>query len=142
MNDHRKMPRRFARRAARLNALCRRLGLTPLSDERIQASFESRERRRAEVRKANDRYAGCLSVTATAQGLGVRRTHLFELLEEWSWLARDEVGATWRATDDALADGWVVQRGPESISWVQLTPSGQGEIARRLGLDPNADGDR
>ncbi|SOE66814.1 hypothetical protein SAMN05414139_02915 [Burkholderia sp. D7] len=56
-NAHKKVPRRFAKRAARLNAICKRLGLKQIDDERIQASFEARERRREEVRKATDPFA-------------------------------------------------------------------------------------
>ena len=139
MSDRRrkKMTPRFAKRAARMNALCTRLGLQPLDDDRIQASFEARERRCAEVRKQNDPYTGCKSVTAFATALGMRRADLFGWLEHEGWLHRDEDG--WRGTREAAEAGWVVMRGPESIAWPQIAPNGQRELANLLDVHPDAD---
>ncbi|MBC8748527.1 MULTISPECIES: phage antirepressor KilAC domain-containing protein [Paraburkholderia] len=136
-------------RAARWLYLAKRAG-SPLSSPEFVAAVVARgERRDEEIRQSREeaaraereKFAGYLSVTATAQGLGVRRTHLFALLESMGWLVRDEVGAKWCAADDALTAGWIVQRGPRSIEWPQLTPEGRHEIALRLGLDPTADRD-
>ncbi|MDH6150508.1 hypothetical protein OKW46_004433 [Paraburkholderia sp. WSM4179] len=127
VNDHRKMTPRFARRAARLNDLCKRLGVTPLDESRVQAIFE----RRVERRGRGNFYADCMSVTATAKALGLRRGDLFELLVREGWLYRTS-DDRWCATAQALADELAVMRGPSSIAWPQLTPHGRAEIARRL----------
>ncbi|WP_255631305.1 hypothetical protein [Caballeronia sp. dw_19] len=41
MTDHRKMTPRFAKRVAQMRAICEKLGLKPLSEERAQEIFES-----------------------------------------------------------------------------------------------------
>ncbi|MGF6857331.1 phage antirepressor KilAC domain-containing protein [Paraburkholderia sp. CI3] len=128
MNDcRREMTPKFARRAARLRALCEKLGLKPLDESRVQAIFE----RRVERRRRDDIYADCMSVTATAKALGLRRGDLFELFVREGWLYRTS-DDRWRATAQALTDGVAVMRGPSSIAWPQLTPDGRAEISRRL----------
>jgi hypothetical protein len=134
MNDARKkMTPRFAKRAAQMNALCKRLGLKPLDEARVQSAYE----RRVERRGTED-YAGCMSVTATAQALGVRRSALFEWLDREGWMHRTD-GSGWHAMHHALSNGWVVMRGPASIAWPQITSDGRAEIARHFGVCPDAD---
>lgn len=104
MNEVRKtVPRRFAKRGARMNSLCKMLGLQPLSGARILGIFEAHEQRREELRKANDPFANCRSVTATAQALGIRRGVLLEWLQGAGWLYRGEKG--WCATREAVDTG-------------------------------------
>ncbi|CAG9189505.1 hypothetical protein PSP6_10141 [Paraburkholderia tropica] len=40
----------------------------------------------------------------------------------------------WRPTELALSAGWAVLRGRGAVQWVQLTPAGAQEVARRVGL--------
>ena len=75
--------------------------------------------------------------TSVAQMLGMRRSVLFDWLQDEGWLHREADG--WRATSQALDREWVVMRGSESIAWPQITPNGQREIAHRLGLGACAD---
>ncbi|WP_408391260.1 phage antirepressor KilAC domain-containing protein [Paraburkholderia sediminicola] len=103
----------------------------------MQASFEVRERRRAEVRKANAPHSGCWSVTAVARDFGMRRADLFVWLQREDWLQRDEDG--WRATSKAVEGGWVAQREPVGCSWPQITRIGFQEIARHLDVRPDSD---
>ncbi|WP_255219633.1 phage antirepressor KilAC domain-containing protein [Paraburkholderia ginsengisoli] len=85
-----------------------------------------------------DPCAGCLSVTKAAQALGTRRSSLFEWLDREGWLHRTFGGGR-HATSHALSEGWAVQRGKGAVSWPQITAVGFQELARRLGVNPEAD---
>jgi hypothetical protein len=127
------MTQRFARRVAKRRAICENLGLKPLSEGRAQEIFESHAARRDDaIFTARARFADCRSVTATAKMLGMRRAVLFEWLQDAGLLYRDADGV-WRATRKAIERGWLVQRGPESISWAQITRGGWAELERRIG---------
>lgn len=130
-----KFRNKFERRAARFASLVKRLGLPLISDERKEAIYQRAvdiQRRKRAQRKADSRFDGCQSVTATARDLRMARFDLFGWLEREGWLYRVSDG--WRPTERALDAGWTVLRGGGSAQWPQITPAGTQEIARRLGI--------
>jgi hypothetical protein len=134
---------RAERNARRFARLIRASGLT-LPTERIKAGLARAKARDADEREVaarieRERFEGCLSVTDSARELGITRTALFRWLEDADWLRRVERG--WSATSHALADTFVIERGPARIRWVQLTPRGREEIAHRMGSNGDAKGD-
>ncbi|WP_028213354.1 phage antirepressor KilAC domain-containing protein [Paraburkholderia mimosarum] len=122
--------------ANHLADLLRKLGFDELTvQRRVQRALDgarSRRTKRAAEQDAVIRYVGCRSVTDIARGFGMTRIDLFEWLRRAGWLHRTADG--WRVTDEALSDGWAVLRGRGVVRWVQLTPTGAQEIARRLGI--------
>lgn len=134
-DDRKKMSPRFAKRAARMNALCEKLGLKPLAENRVQEIFEAHKAKRGDAfLTTRALYADCRSVTNAARMLGMRRSALFAWLEDGGWLHRVE-GGGWRATREAVDAEWAVQRGPVESSWPQITLAGVQEISRRFNLD-------
>ena len=131
--------RKITKWATELQAILRRLGHSEEEIlgrlERAVAAANDRRVKKAKhtARPIDGRYVGCLSVTKTAQDLGVRRNDLFTVLERTGWLCRTADG--WKATNGALADGWVVMRGSRAVHWAQITEAGRHEIARRIGVD-------
>ncbi|MDR5809528.1 phage antirepressor KilAC domain-containing protein [Caballeronia sp. LZ019] len=127
---------RTARRFARL---MRASGMT-LPTVRMEAALAQAQASDAATREeaariARERFEGCKSVTNSAREIGMSRTALFRWLERADWLARDAHG-NWQANDEAIGLGFVVRRGPASISWPRITPLGQQRIARRFNDEP------
>lgn len=130
--DERKLKRQAEELAA---ALCRAGYDNETVLRRVQRAMESARRRRegrtSGSAKVNP-YAGCRSVTAVAPDVRMTRDDLFAWLEREGWLRLTVDG--WRPTDGGHSAGWVVLRGRGAVQWVQLTPAGVDEIARRIGI--------
>lgn len=123
------MGKNFERRAERLAETLRRAGESEEEvQRRVRRAVERMRIRTAKRDPAVSRFAGCVSVTRTAQMLGMARADLFARMEQAGWLYRTTDG--WRPTDEALSTGWAVLRGRGSVQWVQLTPAGMQEIVR------------
>lgn len=103
---------------------------------RVLRALERARSRTVKCELAVNRFTGCMSITDSARDLGVRRADLFSWLERSEWLRCTTDG--WRATDGALAAGWVVMRGPRSIRWVQVTEAGRLKIACCIGITGRA----
>ncbi|MGF6904644.1 hypothetical protein P3T22_005933 [Paraburkholderia sp. GAS348] len=101
---------------------------------RVQRALESacsREANRRPEREAANRFDGCRSVTAVAASIGMKSAALFEWLERQSWVVRGANGKR-QPTPWAISQGFAVSRGAAAIRYVQLTPHGHAELARRL----------
>lgn len=139
-----KTPRQIVEsRARRFRRIATKAGAPRLAPDVEKAIIErvvAREEHRIADRLAREELlAQCASVTATARALGFSRNVLFRWLEDAGWLRR--VDGEWCATGQAIADVFVVERGPASIRWVQITPRGQVEIAQRLAVNPDTQSD-
>ncbi|WP_175889762.1 MULTISPECIES: phage antirepressor KilAC domain-containing protein [Burkholderia] len=139
-----KRPKRTLRERAEARArrFLRKSGVAvrPEVFERAVDRATAREEQRAEARAEaqRERFDGCDPVSAVAVSLGMKRAHLFEWLEGEGWLVRGSNGKL-QPTPSAVSQGFMVARGPVSIRYGQITPSGRVELARRLG--ENVDGE-
>lgn len=126
--------RRALKRINKFKKLVENLGFAPLSEERMVRAIESQRSRIERKRQRVNPYAGCASVTSVARDLGIKRNDLFKMLTDIEWLHRTPDG--WRAIDDAIDDGWVVQRGSAVMTWPQITLAGRSRIQRMLDASP------
>jgi transposase-like protein len=128
--------RRFTFLLKQSGAPVPRPDLVKLAIDRATIRETEREAAREETaRIERERFAGCACVTDVARELGIKRAALFEWMEREGWLVR--IDGTRRAGNQAVADEYVVERGPRSIRWVHITPRGKGEIVCRLGINPS-----